>query len=103
MGVVFYEASTGMLPFRGKTTFEVSAAIMNEMPPAPPGWMPPGLWAIVMRCLAKDPAQRYQRASEVQAALEAVQSAAMAAPPAAASTSTPSPDIKPLHTVLRGM
>ena len=44
--------------------------------PAPlPSTVPPGLWSIVQRCLAKEPAQRYQQASEVQAALEAVESA----------------------------
>jgi serine/threonine protein kinase/photosystem II stability/assembly factor-like uncharacterized protein len=80
LGVVLYEGCTGQLPFRGKTTFEISSAIMNDMPAAGPSWIPPGLWAIVQRCLVKDPAQRYQRASEVQAALEAVQSFSIAAP-----------------------
>jgi photosystem II stability/assembly factor-like uncharacterized protein len=48
---------------------------MREIPNplGPP--VPPGLWAIIQRCLTKEPIQRYQRASEVQAALEAVQSA----------------------------
>ena len=75
LGVVLYEAASGCLPFEGRTGFEISSAIMREVPKplGPP--IPPGLWAIVQRCLAKEPMQRYQRASEVQAALEAVQSA----------------------------
>src|SRR6195256_2149339 len=75
LGVVLYEAASGRLPFEGRTGFEISSAIMREVPTplGPP--IPPGLWAIVQRCLAKEPIQRYQRASEVQAALEAVQSA----------------------------
>jgi serine/threonine protein kinase len=79
LGIVLYEAASGRLPFDGRTGFEISAAIMRETPKplGPP--VPPGLWAIVQRCLAKEPMQRYQRAGEVQAALEAVQSAAIAA------------------------
>ena len=73
LGIVLYEAATGQLPFAGRTGFELSAAIMREIPKplGPP--VPPGLWAVIQRCLAKEPAERYQRASEVQAALEAVQ------------------------------
>jgi serine/threonine protein kinase len=97
LGVVLYEASSGRLPFQGRTGFEISSAIMREMPTplGPP--VSPGLWAILQRCLAKEPAQRYQRASEIQAALEAVQSGAIVA-------TTPSGDVSPpratvLHTV----
>ena len=77
LGVVLYEVASGRLPFQGRTAFELSSAILNEIPSplGPP--TPPGLWAIIQRCLAKDPAQRYQRAGEVQAALEAVQSGAI--------------------------
>ena len=76
LGVVLYEAAAGQLPFRGKTGFETSSAILKEMPPPLPPHVPPGLWSIVQKCLAKEPAQRYQQASEVKAALEAVESAA---------------------------
>ncbi len=84
LGVVLYEAVSGRLPFEGRTGFEISSSIMREMPKplGPP--VPPGLWAIIQRCLAKEPMQRYQRAGEVQAALEAVQSAGIvSADPAA--------------------
>lgn len=77
LGVVLYEAAAGRLPFRGNTAFEISSSILREMPPSLPARMPPSLRAIVQRCLAKQPAQRYQQASEVKAALEAVESAAM--------------------------
>jgi serine/threonine protein kinase len=87
LGVVLYEAASGRLPFEGRTGFEISSAIMRELPNplGPP--VPPGLWTIIQRCLAKEPLQRYQRASEVQAALEAVQSAAI--------VSTPGADLNP--------
>lgn len=85
LGVVLYELASGRLPFEGRTGFEISAAIMREIPKplGPP--VPPGLWAIIQRCLAKEPAQRYQRSSEVQAALEAVHSGATVLPPPSAS------------------
>ena len=99
LGVVLYEAASGKLPFRGRTTFEVSSAILYELPPPLPSWIPASLWAIVQRCLSKEPAQRYQLASEVQAALEAVQAASHAGAPAGAT----SEQRGPLTTVLRGI
>src|SRR5215472_14913183 len=81
LGVVLYEAACGRPPFTGQTAFEISSTIMRE-PPAPLGPpVPPGLWAVIQRCLTKEPLQRYQRASEIQAALEAVQSAAIVSSP----------------------
>jgi serine/threonine protein kinase len=89
LGVVLYEAASGRLPFQGRTGFEISSAIMRELPSplGPP--VPPDLWAIIQRCLAKEPMQRYQRASEVQAALEAVQSAAIVSKDLSSEVSAP--------------
>jgi serine/threonine protein kinase len=97
LGVVLYEAASGRLPFEGRTTFEVSSSILSEQPKplGPP--VPPGLWSIIQRCLAKEPMQRYQRASEVQAALEAVQSAAII------STDVPVDRSGPTTTVFHGV
>ena len=97
LGVVLYEAASGRLPFEGRTGFEISSAILREIPNplGPP--VPPGLWAIIQRCLAKEPIQRYQRAGEVQAALEAVQSAAIV-------SQSPGPDQNaPRNTVLHSV
>jgi serine/threonine protein kinase len=97
LGVVLYEAASGRLPFEGRTSFEMSSAILREMPKplGPP--VPPGLWATIQRCLAKEPAQRYQRAGEVQAALEALLSAGIVS---RASTADPSPPrTTTLHSV----
>src|SRR6266700_554738 len=82
LGIVLYEAASGRRPFEGRTGFELGSAIMREMPKplGPP--VPPGLWAIIQRCLSKEPAQRYQRAGEVLAALEAIQSGAIVTPDA---------------------
>jgi serine/threonine protein kinase/photosystem II stability/assembly factor-like uncharacterized protein len=80
LGVVLYEAASGRMPFEGRTAFDIGSAIMRELPKplGPP--IPPGLWAIIQRCLTKEQTRRYQRAGEVQAALEAVQSGAIVTP-----------------------
>ncbi len=97
LGVVLYESASGRLPFEGRTGFEISSAIMREIPNPLGAPVPPGLWAIIQRCLAKEPAQRYQRAGEVQAALEAVQSAGIVSP-------SPGPDPNtPRTTILHGV
>ncbi len=80
LGVVLYEAASGRLPFRGDTSVETISAILRDLPAPLPDRIPPGLWAIIQRCLAKEPAQRYQQAGEVQAALEAAQSASILTP-----------------------
>jgi serine/threonine protein kinase/tetratricopeptide (TPR) repeat protein len=82
MGVMLYHALTGSLPFRGATPFQVSSAIERDQPMPLPAQIPPGLGAIIQRLLAKQPGERYQRASEVRSALEAVQGGIVSASPA---------------------
>lgn len=74
LGVVLYEMATGRRPFQGKTGFELSSAIFSQKPPPLPSAVPAALQAVIERCLAKEPSQRYQRGSEVRAVLESVQS-----------------------------
>lgn len=77
LGVMLYEMAAGKRPFGGQTGFELSSAILNQapvpLPPGPGGALPAGLEAVILRCLEKDPALRYQSSGEVRAALEAVQ------------------------------
>ncbi len=74
LGVVFYEALAGFHPFHGAGFFDTCERILHAEPVTLDqiGDTPPALAAIVMRMIAKDPAQRYQSASEVIAALKAI-------------------------------
>jgi hypothetical protein len=97
LGVVLYEAASGHLPFQGRTAFEISSAVMREIPEALGAPVPPGLWAVIQRCLAKEPLQRYQRATEVQAALEAIHSGMIVSARRAADPQQPRTTV--FHTV----
>ncbi|MBZ5577988.1 MAG: protein kinase [Acidobacteriia bacterium] len=75
LGAVLYEMLSGRLPFQGPTQFAVTAAILHEAIPPLPANVPTGLRAIVARCLAKRPEDRFQNASEVRGALQTLQTA----------------------------
>jgi TolB-like protein len=72
LGVLLYEMAAGKLPFAGATVTDLTLAITHSEPEPLPARVPQGLRGVIMRCLAKDPVRRYQYASEVRAALEAV-------------------------------
>lgn len=69
LGVVIYEMATGVTPFDRPTPMETREAILRDTPPAlPPAWPTP-VRDLVRQCLAKEPGQRCQRASELAAKL----------------------------------
>jgi serine/threonine-protein kinase len=72
VGIVLYEMLTGSVPFTGDTPLEIAMKHLSTTP-LPPSEkrqeVPPELDAIVLRALAKDPAQRYQSADEMDADL----------------------------------
>ena len=72
LGVMLYEMASGTRPFSGATNMELCFAILNSPPELLSSRVPAGLAAIVERCLAKDPAQRFRQAGEVRAALESL-------------------------------
>ena len=84
LGCMAYEMLTGQTPFHGRTPAKMLAAHMMETP-APIGQLrpdtPAALETLVMRCLAKDPADRPQSGAEIAAALESVTSGVTAALP----------------------
>jgi serine/threonine protein kinase/Tfp pilus assembly protein PilF len=72
LGVLLYELTTGSRPYAGDTQFTLSASILADPPRPLPAHVPAGLKKIVSRCLTRDPAERYQDAGQVHAALEAL-------------------------------
>jgi tetratricopeptide (TPR) repeat protein/predicted Ser/Thr protein kinase len=83
LGVVLYEMASGIRPFRGENLYRLCTAIIQEPPPPLPEHVPAGLASVIKRCLEKEPARRYQRASELRAALDALEpSGTIAAGPA---------------------
>ena len=74
-GAILYELVTGKQTFRKPTSAETMAAILNEDPPPVSQLVPnapPALQRIVNRCLEKNPEQRFQSASDLAFALEAL-------------------------------
>jgi Tol biopolymer transport system component len=91
-GLILYEMLTGKRPFQRATSAETMTAILREEPPTL--WesavmVPPGLQRIVNRCLAKVPEQRFQHASDLGFALEAVSDASGIGTRAAAAIAAP--------------
>ncbi|RYZ01318.1 MAG: serine/threonine protein kinase [Myxococcales bacterium] len=72
LGVVLYECLTGKLPFPASTYAEICLKVHQEthLPVIAHGIeVPQGLQAIIDICLAKEPAQRFQTARDLAAAL----------------------------------
>lgn len=78
-GVVLYEIFTGSLPFEGDTPLAVVLKHAQEKPPSPQAKNPridPKIAAIILKCMQKDPAHRYQTVNELYEALTRVTAAA---------------------------
>ena len=74
-GVMLYWLFTGVRPFHGETMTSVGYQVVHTTPPPARqlnGALPEALDRILFRCLAKDPADRYQSVREVASALEAL-------------------------------
>ena len=68
LGIILFQLIAGQRPFAGESIADVALTIAAQpVPRLPQG--PESLDAIIARCLARDPAQRYQRASELADAL----------------------------------
>ena len=73
VGVMGYELIAGRPPFTGRTGQEVLAAHITQQPPplcAQRPACPPGLEAVILCCLEKRPADRWQSADDLLSQLE---------------------------------
>jgi serine/threonine-protein kinase len=74
-GIVLYELLTAEVPFSGETPVEIAMKHLSEIPEPPSELrpeVPPDLDLVVLRALAKEPADRYQSAAAMDADLETV-------------------------------
>jgi hypothetical protein len=74
LGVVFYELVTGSQPFKGEDIGRIISAILDQ-DPVPPSKIVPAagpVEPIILTCLAKNPADRYQSVDELLIDLKAL-------------------------------
>ncbi|MGA7255955.1 MAG: serine/threonine-protein kinase, partial [Terracidiphilus sp.] len=78
LGVILYALATGEQPFPGETVTTVSYKVVHT-DPVPPARlnpaMPAALDAAILKCLAKNPAERFQTGEELAAELAALRGA----------------------------
>jgi len=72
LGIVMFEMVTGVRPFIGDTPFSTALKRLHEPPPSPTDFAPdlnPAWSEAILRCLRRDPAERFRTGSEIVAAL----------------------------------
>ena len=72
LGVLLYEMTAGVLPFKHSSPLATASAILDAAPAPLPTSVPSQLRRVIERCLAKAPARRFATASELRAALDAI-------------------------------
>lgn len=93
IGVMLYEMLTGALPFDADEEFELMHRVVHDPTPVPSascGELPDGTDALVLRCMAKDPEQRFATGREVFEALLELRTAISAMRGDAGYAATPS-------------
>lgn len=91
LGIVLYQMSTGVRPFDGDSVGAVCGQIISSTPPPPSHYnpsLPPAFDHLVMRCLSKNPADRYPTAEALAASVYPFARNSHAAPPRSNSAAT---------------
>jgi serine/threonine-protein kinase len=73
MGVILYELITADSPFMAETLAHLCALVISDQPRPVRSLrpdVPPGIEAIILRCLEKDPARRFQTVADLAMALD---------------------------------
>jgi len=95
LGVILYEMTTGERPFNGQNVTTVIYKIIHENPPAPRELdvtVHPGLSAVIAKCLAKDPEERYQSGADLATALKSYKIVSVPEPRATSAIPMMSPN-----------
>jgi len=77
LGVILFEMVTGRLPFEGDTPLSIAMKHKGEEPGEPSSinpQIPEDLSRMILRCLAKDKADRFETAEEMMAELDEIKS-----------------------------
>jgi serine/threonine protein kinase/Flp pilus assembly protein TadD len=76
LGVILYEMATSHVPFEGETALSIAMKHKGEIPKSPKQLnanIPDDLSAVILKCLEKDKAKRYQSAADVHSELEKIE------------------------------
>jgi serine/threonine protein kinase/Tfp pilus assembly protein PilF len=76
LGVILYEMATSHVPFAGETALSIAMKHKGETPKNPKQLnplIPDDLSGVILKCLEKDKAKRYQSASDVHSELEKIE------------------------------
>jgi serine/threonine protein kinase/tetratricopeptide (TPR) repeat protein len=76
LGVILYEMVTGRVPFEGETPLSVAVKQKTETAPDPRksnAQVPEDLSHLILKCLEKDKAKRYQDVADVRVELEKIE------------------------------
>ncbi|MBU0526906.1 protein kinase [Candidatus Micrarchaeota archaeon] len=74
VGIIMYKLLTGDVPFKGENLLELIESIKNDAPKRPSEIKPdaditPGIEAVILKAIRKNPRDRFQSAEELKAAI----------------------------------